>query len=501
MKEQISKRKMAIIVTIMLCFPLFAQKDMHYRRNSICPFYFGISITNNELKAIATRTCEQYHLSDKYNSHYVGQRILKGIEFENNRNQTVAQSQSSTYNRQNNFGSRQQASRLEAIRPQNAQRTSRIQAYLQSIEDKKQNLENLKNYIERNHIANQLIAKWFNMSSKMSDGSFFNMELIQERGAYNASELERLRAKETVRGMSILKDAGMDLIPNTYATFTTISYENGDEKFERMNKSFQEAGKRIKINGKPVDIDLHGTLSEFNAREHTTFNVKVEVYLFRLVWNEAVENYFIDKYYNGTDTEKFLTDNYFKMTFLGSEVSKCYMSENTGVDASAYNRKQITGQRLENYKAYLPLATIVALDNAYAKLQKKYEDFSVKAPLADVEEGKITAFIGLKEGINKESKFEVLEKVYNEKNNTYRYKKVSSLKVEKGKVWDNRFTDIGLLSNGDNNYVAELIKNGKKISISDDAGKLKIGNANIDRTYLKGSIGNLAPGMLIRQTK
>lgn len=500
MKQRVGKRKAVTVVFILLCLPMLAQ-EMKYRRSSICPFYFGISVTNNELQNVATQACEQYRLSDKYNAHYVGHRILRGREFEKSRNQTVTRSQQSTYDRQSNLGRRQPMSRLEAMQQQSAQRTSRIQAYQQRIEEKEQQLENLKRYIVENHIANQLIAKWFNMSNTRIDDSFFNMELIQERGAYNATELDRLRAKESVRGMAILKDAGMDLIPNTYVTFTTINYENGDERFERMNKSFQEAGKRMTINGKPVDIDLHGTSSEFEAREHTTFNVKVEVYLFKLVWNEVVENYFIDKYYNCKDTKEFLTDNFFRMSFLGSEVSKCYMSENTGMDASAYNRGQITGQRLENYKAYLPLATIVALDNAYAKLQKKNEDFCVKAPLADVEDGKITAFIGLKEGINKKSKFEVLEKVYNEKDNTFRYKKVSSLTVDKDKVWDNRFTDWGLLSNGENNYVANLIKNGKQITISDDQGKLKIGDASIDRTYLKGSVGNLAPGMLIRQTK
>ena len=501
MKQRIGKRKTAVIVFMLLCLPMLAQKKMQYRRSSICPFYFGITVTNSELEKIAIQACEQYHLSDKYNTHYVGERILRGKEFDKSQNQAVTRSQQSAYGRQSNMGRRQPMSRLETMQQQSAQRANRIEAYRQRIEEKEQQLENLKRYLEDHHIANQLIAKWFNMSTTRIGDSFFNMELIQERGAYNATELERLRAKESVRGMGILKDAGMDLISNTYVTFTTINYENGDERFERMNKSFQEAGKRMTINGKPVDIDLHGTESEFYAREHTTFNVKVEIYLFKLVWNERIENYFINKYYNCKDTRAFLTDKFFTMTFLGSEVSKCYMSENTGMDASAYNRAQITGQRLENYKAYLPLATIVALDNAYAKLQKKNEDFCVKAPLADVEDGKITAFIGLKEGINKKSKFEVLEKIYNEKDNTFRYKKVSTLTVEKDKVWDNRFTDLGVLSNGENNYVVNLIKNGKQITISDDQGKIKIGDASIDRTYLKGSIRNLAPGMLIRQTK
>ena len=118
-------------------------------------------------------------------------------------------------------------------------------------------------------------------------------------------------------------------------------------------------------------------------------------------------------------------------------------------------------------------------DEDYLFLQKEYEDFKIKVPLVEVNGKDATAFIGLKEGLEKNTKFEVLERVYNEKSNTFRYKKVGNLKIDKTRVWENR----------------DIIEG---VSRSEPSVKP---NPNVDRTYLQGANGSMAPGMLIRQTK
>ncbi len=125
-------------------------------------------------------------------------------------------------------------------------------------------------------------------------------------------------------------------------------------------------------------------------------------------------------------------------------------------------------------------ATNRAIDECLAKLMEDFEDFRVKAPLIDVNDNNISAFIGAKEGITKKSNFEVLEKEYDPDKNQFRYHKIGTLKVDKNRIWDDRFTIDGVITNSD-----------------DDVDT----NPNVDRTYFIGKSDKLAPGMLIRQTK
>ena len=123
---------------------------------------------------------------------------------------------------------------------------------------------------------------------------------------------------------------------------------------------------------------------------------------------------------------------------------------------------------------------IRSIDATYLALQKDHEEFKVKAPLIDVEKNNITAFIGLKEGVTAKTEFEVLERTYNKKKEIYEYKKVGKLKVDKKRIWDNRYT---LIDEGSN-----IVGKGKNAT-------------TIDRTYLTGSASKIAPGMLLRQIK
>ena len=135
------------------------------------------------------------------------------------------------------------------------------------------------------------------------------------------------------------------------------------------------------------------------------------------------------------------------------------------------NYEERTGKGAEGNYLVAGEATIRAIDASLGNLQRKFEDFRVKAPLIDVSDSEITAFIGTKEGVTQSSSFEVLERVYNEKKNRYDYKKVSTLKIDKKHpIFDNGYV-----------YGQE--------------------EEPVGKTYFKGSASKLAPGMLIGQTK
>ena len=119
----------------------------------------------------------------------------------------------------------------------------------------------------------------------------------------------------------------------------------------------------------------------------------------------------------------------------------------------------------------IELSTVRNLDKVYSKLQKKYEIFKPKSPII-IEDGKIYAQIGMKEGLEGGESFEVLEEIADPE--TYEmigYKKIATIKVDKKQIWDNRF------------------------------GAGEENPQDINKTLFKGKVKKLSSGMLIMQKK
>ena len=72
-------------------------------------------------------------------------------------------------------------------------------------------------------------------------------------------------------------------------------------------------------------------------------------------------------------------------------------------------------------------------------LQRNYEEFRTKSPLLSVEP--LTAYVGMKEGVNAKSKFEVLEVVEME-NGTHKYNRVGVIEPIENLIWDNRYMAV-----------------------------------------------------------
>ena len=77
-----------------------------------------------------------------------------------------------------------------------------------------------------------------------------------------------------------------------------------------------------------------------------------------------------------------------------------------------------------------------AIDENVVDLQRNYEEFRTKTPLVSVEP--LTAYIGMKEGVSAQSKFEVLEVVEME-DGSRKYNKVGVIEPIDNLIWDNRF--------------------------------------------------------------
>ena len=180
-------------------------------------------------------------------------------------------------------------------------------------------------------------------------------------------------------------------------------------------------------------------------------------------WNDEIASNFYQFQYGVEDNSpaKEAFENArgtYKLTYVGKQ-------ESSGSTTS------FLGVNLDTPTAMVRKACQRAVDENVANLQHDYEEFRTKSPLLSSEP--ITAAIGLKEGIDEKSVFEVLE-VFEQADGTVNYKQVAKIKPIKTLIWDNR-------------YMAE----------EEAAPNSTLGFT----TFMKVSGGEIYPGMLIRETK
>lgn len=295
-------------------------------------------------------------------------------------------------------------------------------------------IENIKDFCQQVNLGQKMVAKWFNRDK--TTGSM-NMELIKERGLYNATQTQQNLARASMRGMALLEDAGENLIKNTYLVVNDIQYTTSGSSVMAM---FNKESSKLK-----------------------GFSVEVTSYLFRLKWDKDMADAFYNTYYteNGKKdrdkVEAFMRDgSQWQMAYVGKTYSKS--SKNSRKEAS------LTPRRL------LEKITTRALDLNLAQLQHDYPEFRIKAPLVSTDP--LKAYVGLKEDITPMSKFEVLERVTNEEGKVF-YNRVGTIRPIASHIWDNR-------------YMAD-----------DEDADAKMGYTEFEKV----SGGPFSAGMLIREIK
>ena len=476
-------RKFLLFVMLLIAFSSVAKNNVfdNYRRNSLCLGYIVEGLDSESEVSLVLDALKNYQISDKFNDHSIGWMVINPSEIKLSREDEAVKIKRHT-----------EPIKLGQLWAAGQQSAAELKADDREYTDRFVTTpKKLIKFTKQNHLANYMVAKWFSPSREKKDGSFFNMDLIQERGAYNASELEKLRSKETVRGTAILKDAGMDLIPNTYLAFVRLKYMSAQDHYNRTADRWDNSGVSATTeDGRSVNpFGIISGLKRKLGEEQAGYYIDATVYLFKLIWDEDSEDEFIQKYWEVSDVNTFLNEANYSLEFLDSQTSQARIKANTGISTKD-----------ENSLKLIKAATYRAIDNGLARLQKKYSNFAVMAPVIDVEDKAISAFVGLKEGLNKGDKYEIYEKVYNEEKNTYRYKKIETVEVDKNRIWDNRYDlDGNYVGRSDSDTQIVLQKdNGHDVTIDTGEGKVKA-NPDVDRTYFKGNVSKIAPGMLIKQ--
>ncbi|MBP3353563.1 MAG: hypothetical protein IJ341_00105 [Bacteroidales bacterium] len=306
-------------------------------------------------------------------------------------------------------------------------------------------------YLQDKEFAKKLMARWWGADNP--DNATINTNLLHERVAWNATELEKVAAEEATTGRSpieyLMDNGGDEIVGNTFVPVTRFRYLSAEDLAAEVVAYAKMAASLIPI---PTAQQIAMTAAEGAGMAITArggYFVYSTTYLYRLRWNEEIFNA-INK---APEIEKFNALDCFELDYIGSEKAYC------SVAAKKYSQEEAVKK-----------ATSRALDKVLSKLEREYEVFRTKTPLATIEPN-MTANIGTKECIEEGDKYEILMRQIDPKTQKETYKVIGKIKVDT--VGNNMGED-----NDDENASTNTF------------------------TTFKGKVPkNAAPGMLIRQTK
>ena len=322
------------------------------------------------------------------------------------------------------------------------------------IADNSQVKFELDKFISSKKLPYELVNKWFALGD-FDNEDYSAMKLIGERGAYSASEQDKAVAGTTIRGLTGLKNTGKFLIKNTFVVFTKLNFVS-NEAVALAIKAVSD-GVANDLTGLPRELALKVS-EKIYTKTREGYSVWTTAWLYRLDWTDA--NFSALGSLMGKKTAGDVVD------FSTLAVDFEFIGDEKATSLVTFSLKE---KRTE--QQIIELSTIRNLDKVYSKLQKKYDVFKPKSPII-IEDGKIYAQIGMKEGLEGGESFDVLEEIADPE--TYEmigYKKVATIKVDKKQVWDNRF------------------------------GASEENPQDFNKTLFKGKAKKLSSGMLIMQKK
>lgn len=315
-------------------------------------------------------------------------------------------------------------------------------------------VDDITSFLNRNKIASRLVGKWFDYNPYTGD---MNMDIVQQRGLYGATEMQRAKAAISARGSdAVLADAGEDLIGNTFVLVNDISYIDKSKGSAVLGALIQVAGAAAAASTGNSAWNKIGKDYGNIAASFKGFKVRIRTYLYQLVWDEEAQANVYNLAWNNREAFEGMRDK-FKLKYIGYQ-------ESSGSTTS------FLGIREDQPELMVRKACQRALDENIANLQKNFPVFQVKSPL-DVET--MEAKVGMKEGITEKSLFEVLERVKTSEGKIA-YKKVGEVKPVKNLIWDNRY------------MAEEEMAQGSTLGCT---------------TFKKVSGSDFTPGCLIRQIK
>lgn len=290
--------------------------------------------------------------------------------------------------------------------------------------------------LQDNAIGNEILGKWFDFNWS---NATMDMDFIHDRGGYSAGYAQFRKAESMERGMAMLSDSGIDLLNNSFVLVCDMDYYDKEKTGQAISALLAIGSAALSIyagttnNRNAADIARIGSTAAaagaIVAADIGGFSVKMHAFLYRLRWNDEVQNKFFEDYW--VDSSMPEQERRARATAFASDKKSFQLDyvadykEKTGktVFKSANDLHQVIRDVCGN--------TLVAGVRTLAGSNEEFKPKSTFYCQGDT----VFSYIGTKEGVNKKSKYEVVSMTHKGKNN-FTYKRQAALRADQ--IWDNR---------------------------------------------------------------
>lgn len=251
--------------------------------------------------------------------------------------------------------------------------------------------KDIQTFLNNNNIGKEIVSYLFSRNKQTGEMS---TELIYNRGLYNVSDQHILESQATKRGIEGLKDEGFSLIGNCH--LLVLDYANIRYEYQKGN----------------VDGEYY-------------WYATPAAYLFKVEWNEELENQLFDCWIDNTTplserkNKKIAYERLqIPMKFI-IRVTDDSRSESTGIEEqqrkvnNGGKRKYTTDELKES--AFTKLV-FQSADYLGERIESKYESFQVQNSIYNIRP--IRSKIGRKEGVRVNDRYYVYEHIARNDNST-----------------------------------------------------------------------------------
>ena len=237
------------------------------------------------------------------------------------------------------------------------------------------------NYLNDKGVGKQIISRWY----QRADDGTMSMDLIFDRGMFNATDATYIKAQATKRGNSLLQDYGNRLIEKSYILI--LDYKNVQ------------------------------TMKEAKIEKMKGWKATVIAYLYKIQYDTEIQNALYDCWIYPEDTPEVKAEKIKKFNDL--KIPVAFVTQTSvNVTASQPSEDSQLGKFVKQKSEDQLLMDLAqkGYDESLYYLEKNYEDFMVKTTIYQTKP--IRAKIGKKEGLKCDNRYFAYEYVYDEKTNS-----------------------------------------------------------------------------------
>lgn len=286
-------------------------------------------------------------------------------------------------------------------------------------------------FLSNNHIASRLVDQWFNRNPYTG---VCNMDRVNAAVGLSTQAADIDMSNRLSGGIGRVQDqVQKDLLGRTFVLVNEIHVIDHSNRGKTWGLITGLAMTALAVatssNGKisqSTQDDIAATANLISSWKKCALKVRTQLY--QLVWDDSEIEFFYNCYSDSTDYAKarFFEENRnkFRLNYLG-------MAESKGGKTS-FGDQEVSAVTL------IKAATFRAIEDNIVDLQREFPQFRVVSPIEKVQDNLVYVPIGTREGVNSDSKYEVVEPEVKE-DGTVTYKHICNLKPKSNEIWNNKF--------------------------------------------------------------